>query len=216
MRTKLFLIFCPALVLLSTGCGWVGGSSGGGVAVVDLDEVAKQIGASEEMSQALAARENDLNGQLQSLKANYVQQLESKKFEFGEERTEEQTTQLVAMGQQVKLNLAQAQRNAQGNLSAHRAQLIAKFREQVIPHAEKIAKQRGLSIVVPKNDGLLLAVDESVNITSEVATALKGTWQPITVAPPKVAAGQGQTQPQPPGPPVQQATHTDPLPPPRR
>lgn len=215
MRVKLFWTFCPALVLLSTGCGWVGGSSGG-VAVVDLDEVAKQIGASEEMSQALAARENNLNGQLQSLKANYVQQLESKKFEFGEDRTEEETTQLVAMGRQVNLNLAQAQRNAQGNLSAHRAQLIAKFREQVIPHAEKIAKERGLSIVVPKNDGLLLTVDDSVNITSEVAAALKGTWQPITVQSPTIAAGSGQTQPQPSGGQVQQATHTDGLPPPRR
>ena len=176
MRTLYCVVASLLAAVCLTGCGWMEGSSGG-VAVVDLDAVAKQIGATDEISQALKSRESNLNGQLQSLKANYVQQLEAKKIEFGQEPNEEQNTQLVAMGRQINLNLVKAQRTAQGNLNVHRAQLVAKFREQVIPIAEEIAQARGLTIVVPKNDSLILSVDDSVNITDEVAQQLKPIWK---------------------------------------
>ncbi len=202
-------------VVASSGCGWFGAAPpSGGVAVVDLDEVANLIGANDEIAQALKVRESGLNTRLKSLQINYVEQFKERKTLYGSEPTEEQTAQLVSIGRRINLDMANAQRHAKGQLSNHRSELILQFRGQVSPIAEEIASQRGLSLVVPKNDGWLLYVDETVDITDEVAAKLKDTWTPIVPA----AAGTAQ-QPQvvtspaePPGG-VQPAAHHEPAPP---
>ena len=201
MRTKtIFTLGCGLLTLVNFGCGWFGSSHpSGGVAVVDLDEVARQVGADGEIAQAVQARETSLNSQLKVMKATYVHQLKERKNLYGENPTEAQSEQLVSINRQFNLNLATAQQKASQHLSSHRSQLILKFREQVGPVAEEIAQQKGLSIVVPKNEGWLLAVDEDVDITMEVADALKQQWNPIVntvpAESPQVATGTGSEQP---------------------
>lgn len=184
------VIALASLVLLSSlnaGCGWFGSSQPtGGVAVVDLDEVARQVGASDEIAVAIKSREANLNSQLQAMKSNYVQQLKDRKNLYGDNPTDAQNKQLIEITNTVKVTLASAQQKAASHLSSHRGQLILKFREQVSPIAREIAKQRGLSIVVPKNEGWLLAVDESVDITDEVIESLKSSYQPITTSQPLV------------------------------
>ena len=183
MRARMLgTLACGLLIVSSSGCGWFEGpQSAGGLAVVDLDEVARQVGADGEIAQALQTREASLNSQLQVMKANYVQQLKDRKELYGENPTEAQSQQLVSINRQINMNLISAQQKATSHLTSHRSELILKFRGQVGPIAEQIAKQRGLSIVVPKNDGWLLAVDESVDITNDVAEALKPNWKPIVL-----------------------------------
>jgi Skp family chaperone for outer membrane proteins len=209
-----FLI-CLSAVLFG-GCGWFGGSpsnSTGGVAVIDLDEIARQVGASEEMNQALLAHETALNTQLQSLKTSYVQQLQAKKEEFGSEPTTEDNQRLAALSQQATVNLASAQQQAKGHLTKRRADLVIEFRKRVAPVAKQIAAERGLTLVIPRNEGMILAVDDQVDITSAVATALKPQWQAIVppktgsappVATPQMADGQATSD-------VQPASHASPL-----
>ena len=223
MRTRMFAsIACGLFTVANVGCGWFGGSQpSGGVAVVDLDEVARQVGADSEIVQAVQAREASLNSQLKVMKANYVQQLKERKSLYGEQPNEEQSKQLDSITRQVNLNLVTAQQKATSHLSSHRGELIMKFREQVGPVAQQIANERGLAIVVPKNDGWLLAVDENVDITNEVAESLKSQWKPIvssaSAPAPQVAgqtpAGQSISQPAASGPSgVQPAGYEQPLP----
>lgn len=166
--------------LASGGCGWFGGGQpSGGVAVVDLDEIASQVGAGDEIAQALKSREVALNAQLKSMKTSYVQQFQERKALYGDEPTKDQNIQLVSIGRQINTNLATAKRQAANDLSNQRSQLIKKFRAQVSPIAEEVAGGRGLSLVVPKNEGWLLYADEAIDITDEVAAKLKDNWQPI-------------------------------------
>ena len=215
MRLRMLAACVVALATVwNVGCN----QPTGGVAVVDLDEVARQVGASDEITQALKAREASLNNQLQSIKSNYVQQFEDRKALYGEQPTDEQSAQLVSISRQFNLNLVNAQRQAASHITSHRTKLIMQFREQVGPVAQEIAKGHNLSVVVPKNDGWLLSVDDSVNITDEVATSLKATWKPIVSTEvihggqPNVVATQPTNGPQQ-GSGVQPATHTEPLPP---
>jgi len=187
------------MAMINSGCGWFGGNEpSGGVAVVDLDEVARHVGADVEIAQAVKAREANLNSQLNTMKTNYVQQLKHRKELYGDEPTDEQSNQLVSISRQINVNLATAKRKAVDHLSSHRSKLIMQFREQVSPVARDIAKQRGLSLVVPKNEGWLLAVDESVDITDEVATSLKAIWKPITTIDTSSDAAQPQVAGNPP------------------
>ena len=207
------------LLALNTGCGWFGPAQpSGGVAVVDLDVIAEQVGADAEIAQALKAREVQLNSQLKTIKTNYLQQFEQRKTLYGESPSDAQSKQLVTIGQQINLNLANAQRQAAGQLTNHRSELVMKFRKRVGPVAQQIAKERGLSIVVPKNDGWLLAVDDTVNITDEVATSLKDDWKPISLTaegspqPPQVVTQPSQAPGDTSGQGVQPASHEEPAP----
>lgn len=194
------------------GCGWFSSNRpeiSGGVAVIDLDEIAREVGATDEMSQAIAAHEAALNAQLHTLKANYVEQLQSKKNELGSEPTTEDNQRFAAMSQQASLNLAAAQQQAKGHMTKHRADLVIQFRKRVAPIAQQIAAERGLSLVIPRNEGMILAVDEQIDITDAVAAALKPQWQTLatpssgatvpTQPPAQMATGDSQSEVQPAG-----------------
>jgi Skp family chaperone for outer membrane proteins len=167
----------------AAGCSWGGDDkpqATGGVAVVDLDEIARQVGASAEMSQAIQAHEASLSTQLQTLKSSYVQQLQTKKEELGSEPTAEDKQRFAALSKQANINLVSAQQQAKGHLAKHRADLVVEFRQRVAPVAKQIAAERGLSLVIPRNEGMILAVDDQIDITSAVATALKPQWRTLT------------------------------------
>lgn len=63
-------------------------------------------------------------------------------------------------------------------MNAFRQALVDQFREQAKPVLREVAAARGLSIVVPKNDGLLLTIDPAVEITDDVATKMTVATNP--------------------------------------
>ena len=67
--------------------------------------------------------------------------------------------------------LGKLQNEAGTKLNQYRQDQIAKFRTEIKPLAQEIAAKRGLSIVIPKNEGLLLSVDPGVDITDDVIKA---------------------------------------------
>jgi Skp family chaperone for outer membrane proteins len=173
--------FGVALVLTGvaaclTGCGMQFGSSStassrGGLAVVDLDKVAAETGKNIDMKNVFQLQENSVRQQLAKAQMSANSQLEAKIKEFGETPTDEQQKNL----QQFRLNatnvLGKLQNEAGSKLSQARQDQIAKFRAEIKPLAQEIAAKRGLSVVIPKNEGLLLAVDPGVDITDEVVKA---------------------------------------------
>jgi Skp family chaperone for outer membrane proteins len=181
-KAMIVAVVVGGAIMNLTGCGDPSAAKSqatGGVAVIDLDEVARQVGAGDEMSQAIQSHEAALNSQLQTLKASYVQQIQAKKDELGSEPTPEENQQLASLSQQATINLASAQQQAKGHLTKHRADLVIQFRKRVAPVAKQIAAERGLSIVIPRNDGMIVAVDDQIDITTAVAAALKPQWQAL-------------------------------------
>ncbi|MBI1345662.1 hypothetical protein GC163_05175 [bacterium] len=164
-------------VMMSIGCGFQQGTAEsssaakGGLAVIDLDVVAKSIGRTQEINESWQVRKNALDQALQKLQANFNEQLTAKKTEFGETPTEEQTKQLAAMRQDAANKLVQAGRTAQGDLEKYRQKMVADFRAEMRPYAQQVASSKGLGIVIPKNEGFLLSVDPGVDITADVISA---------------------------------------------
>lgn len=178
------IIVCGALVC-GAGCGLNSDSSGeggsGGLAIVDLDKVAQQLGRDAEIKEALRQKEASLNQHLKETQSSLNAQYEQQKQEIDTLPSDEKTQRLRALQAQVATRLNQARRKAQSDIIAFKAGLIAEFREDVKPVARKIAQSRGLSIVVPKHDGFVLTFEPAVDITAEVAEQLKAK-QPARIS----------------------------------
>lgn len=144
----------------------------GGVGVVDLDTVAKQTGRDTEMAAALKERVTALNERLAAMKENLTRLYEAKRDKFGEQPSEEQQKELSATQDRMNNQLVDTKRRADDEVSVLKQQLIEQFREQTKPILKEVAASRGLSIVIPKNNALLLTIDPGVEITDEVVLKL--------------------------------------------
>ncbi len=190
-RSNLWVAFVVC-TMLTTGCGQQSGGSSataakGGLAVIDLDVVAKAVGRTREMNDALKLKQSSFDQALQRAKADFTKQIADKKAEFGETPTTEQQQQLVQMEQTANSQLLQGARKAQVALDEYRQQLVAEFRAEIKPTASQVAAEKGLGVVIPKNEGFLLAVDPGVDITADVIKAHQ-TARPAATAAAKPAA----------------------------
>jgi Skp family chaperone for outer membrane proteins len=169
-----------SLLVSSAGCGKTPSDQAtaktdkpvGGVGVVDLDLVAKRIGRDIEMKQRVQEKMDSLNNQLTTLQGALRRQYDEKREKFGDDPTDEQIKELQTSESLMERQLLERKRKAEGELSVCRQELVDQFREQAKPVLREVAAARGLSIVVPKNDGLLLSIDPACEITDEVAAKM--------------------------------------------
>jgi Skp family chaperone for outer membrane proteins len=174
-RLGVYLVLAGCVVNM-TGCGKVGGgsaSSHGGMAVVDLDKVAADTGRDRQLGQSLELRQNSLNQSYAKIVENAREQLETKKKGLGTAPSEDEQKEFVLMQRSAETQLIQIQNRAKADYEQYKQQQIAKFRAELKPITQEIAAKRGLSIVIPKNEGLLLSVDPGVDITEEVVKVLR-------------------------------------------
>ncbi|MBS0206274.1 MAG: OmpH family outer membrane protein [Planctomycetes bacterium] len=182
-----------------TGCGMQFGgqsSSRGGLAVVDLDKVAAETGRKFEMDQAFEVTKNSVNQQLAKLTNEArgvleakLKEAEAKAKELGEDAALEDKQKVGQMTLNARNNLAQVQNVAGSKLNEYKQVQIATFRNEIKPLLQEVSAKRGLSIVIPKNDGLLLAVDPGVDITDDVIKAYNAKRPtPAAAAPVQAAA----------------------------
>lgn len=198
-KSGVCLVLTGAAVWL-TGCGMqFGGSSAssshGGLAVVDLDKVAAETGKNIQMKEIFQLQENSVKQQLAKAQFSANSQLEAKSKEFGETPTEEQQKELAQFRFNATNVLTKLQNQAGTKLSQAKQDQIAKFRSEIKPIAQEVAMKRGLSVVIPKNDGLLLAVDPGVDITDDVIKAYREKRPAPTAAPAAAASTPAATKP---------------------
>ncbi len=186
------VVAVSGVLLVAGGCGKGGwsawnsqdrapsGSAGlSGVAVVDLDEVAKQLGTDVVLKKAISDGQVSLNQQLKTLQSTLqdkyrqkAQELEAQPGVKGSGETS-QKSQVAELERELNLQLNQARRTAQNELSTYRQRLIQRFRDEVTPVAQQVAGERGLGVVVTKNDSVLLAYDNAHDITAAVVARLR-------------------------------------------
>lgn len=184
-----FFVLTTAVVGFS-GCGQIPGwpstsksSAHGGMAVVDLDKVAVETGRDRLLAQAIKIEENSLNQQLTKIKENAQEQLETKKKNYGEDMSESDKKEFSDWIANARNQLAQVENQARAKYQQYIESQKAQFRLDVKPIAQEIASKRGLGIVVPKNEGLLLAIDPGLDITDEVVKVLREKHPIPPVAP---------------------------------
>ncbi len=159
-----------------TGCGYLGGSSSssssrGGIAVVDLDKIAQETGKAIEMKEALELTESAMRQQLVAFQTKATAELQAKMKDLtdkGDTATEKEQREVAKFRVDASNLLAQGQNEAGAKLGQIKQNQIAKFRADLKPVLQEVAAKRGMSIVIPKNEGLLLSVDPGVDITDDV------------------------------------------------
>lgn len=157
----------------SVGLTWsyfTSGSRPGGVAIVDLDEVARRLGTDKEMIESVQNQAGALNQRLVAAQESAVKQLNQVRSNLGEDQqiTNEEAQQFVRLQRSAQLQLNQLQQQARLNLNQHRQQLVGEFRKTAQPIAARVAKEKGFDSVVTRNDSVVFSYDNSVDITEDV------------------------------------------------
>jgi Skp family chaperone for outer membrane proteins len=172
MRIFGFALCATVASVLGAGCG-AGSGDGtknavGGVAIVDLDAVAKRTGRTEKITQSVQQKEASLNEELAQLQASMRERLTQKKQELGDNPTQKQKDELAEFERQLTVQLGRAQQQGRTKLSEHQNAIVQQFREEMKPLLRQIAAEQGLSIVIPKDERLLLTFEPAVDITDQV------------------------------------------------
>ncbi len=177
--------FC--LVVLATGCyqspnlGSQAPTADAGIAIIDLDEIARQLGSDKQIVSAIKQRQAALNTKLTELAQSYSDELNKQK-EAIEAKSQDSAVQLASYQQQVNQSFSTAKAQAQQNLSQHRSQLVQQFKDAVRPAARRVAERRGFNVIVTKQDSLLYEYDADHDITDEVIQVLRASSTPKTAS----------------------------------
>jgi Skp family chaperone for outer membrane proteins len=169
---KLLLALVAVGVFALVGCG-TQATNTGRVAVIDLDNVAKQLGRDVVMTSELKEHEDTLNTKLKQVQVAFQSKLDEETSAVGETPSDEQMKSLTQLQRSANLQLNQVRSQAQLNLNQRKAELVRKFREEASLHAKRVAAEQGLSIVITKIDNLILTFDDAVDITDAVAERMK-------------------------------------------
>ncbi len=177
---KLLILSISALAFAATA-----NAQNGGVAILDIDAVARELGIEDAVKNQLLTMQNGLNGELQKAQANLQAQMKGAEQAAGAAPTDDQKRQLVSTNQQLNGQFNQLKAQAQQTLAQERVNKINAFREQLKPIALAAAKAKGLSVVLMKVTPPVYAYGDEVDITKATTeAALKaGMKAQATVAP---------------------------------
>lgn len=144
----------------------------GGVAVIELDAVAKRLGRDEAIIAELKEAGAPLRDQLAASQKDYQAQIDHLKASFGAKPSEADNQKLAELARTLNQQFQQKQQQAQQDLGAKRAALISRFREEVKPVALKVATSKGFGIVQLKSESTILANEPEFDITDTVVAEL--------------------------------------------
>lgn len=162
-------------------------NNSGGVAIVDLDEVARRVGRDKEMVQSIQNQAGALNQRLTAAQNSAISQLNKVKAGYSEDEkiTNEEAQQFVRLQKSAQLQLTKLQQQARLNINNHRQQLVSQFRKDAQPIAAKVAKEKGFDSVVTRNDTVVFSYDNTVDITEDVIKLMSAEMpaRPATTKP---------------------------------
>ena len=143
----------------------------GGVAILDIDAVARNLGVEEKVRVDLVSMQNNLNAELQKTQQTLQSQMAGVEQSAGENPTEEQRRQILATNQQLNAEFNRLKQQAQQQLANERVRLINEFRIKLEPIALDAAREKGLEVVLMKVTPPVFAYGPEVDITDDT-TAL--------------------------------------------
>lgn len=207
MKRSMMLMWAAVLGLgLLTGCDQ---GSTGKVAVMDFGRVAQSVGALEEIQRVLKSIQARMEQNLSNMSKQLREEIDAEEKKLAQPATPEQKQELAGKKQAADQRLRQLTLEASDHLRKIERELYSKFRDELRPIANRVAADRGMSIVMVRND-LILDLDPVSDITDQVIEALLQERKnrpapPASFGPPAgpvgpVPAPQGAQAPQPPQP----------------
>ena len=180
MPRKIFSLVFWCVVAL--GAGALGSQfvrPQGGVAVVDLDRVAKELGRDVQMANDLKSSQTALLNELATIQKDANEELKKMQTELGEDAPAEELQKLKQTADIAQQRFNQLQKTADVKLGQRRDFLVASFRQQARPIVYQVAKDHGAKAVVTET--VLYTFDETIDITDAVIAKMRST--PAAAAP---------------------------------
>ena len=163
----------------------------GGVAVVDLDAVARELGVLDYIAGSLQNMQTDLDGKLKNTQQKLQAEMNKVRKDAGDEPNDEGRQRIATVYRELETQYQTLQARATQTLNVERLRLINEFREELKPHALALAKEKGLSVVLNKVMPPVYVWDESVDITKELTEKARKAGL-VKKAPAPLAPAQGK------------------------
>ncbi len=192
-RQLLSLVFWSVIAL---GAGALGSRlvrPQGGVAVVDLDRVAKELGSDVQMVNELKSSQSALLNELATIQKDANDQLKKMESELGADAPEEEKQKLKQTADVAQLRFNQLQKQADSKLAQRRDLLIANFRQQARPIVKQVADEHGANAVVTET--VLYTFNDTIDITDAVIARMRTTPAPAVPASPPPAPAAAESVP---------------------
>jgi len=170
--TASLLMAC--LLLVGCGEGGASGSGTGGTAMIDLEQVAEEIGWSELIERQFNEQEEQVRSRLMNMQAQLSNEIEELVKAVGDEPTPEQRARIVQRQREAEIRFRQEVFRTDQERAEAREGLLMMFREQVRPVADRVARLQGYGMVVVRHDGIL-SYRHEVDITRAVIAEMKSS-----------------------------------------
>ena len=153
------------------------------IGILDLGKISDETGNAEKIKSELQKIKTRLQQDLQSVQMNLQKNFQENQTKIGKTPTDEQRAQLGKMLAEAQQKLKMAQSSAATELKNKQEELVIQLRDTVRPVANKIAQQRGMSIIMIRNDNLILGFDKKADITDAIIAELKKVGGDDSAAP---------------------------------
>ena len=123
---------------------------------------------------------------LNKLQSGLQEKISSRQKEFGKKPpTDEQRQEMSRMMGDAQKEFNKAQAEASQAMQQEQAKLVLAFRDKIRPVARKVAGSKGLTVIMLKNEALMLDADPSLDITDAVVAELLKMESPVETASPE-------------------------------
>ena len=163
----------------------IGDSSATRVAVIDLDRAARDLGWMDDMRKAMDECSNQLQADMKKFTGIYNDQLRSIARSEGVDVAHTPTTAPADFSQDAaaaRQQITQLHQKGDQLYAAYRASLVARYREALAPIIQKVAHDRRISLVLVRNDSVLLAAPD-VDITGAVIEIARANRPQVAAVP---------------------------------
>lgn len=143
------------------------------VGIIDMERASQETGNTDAAIEALDKLRATLQQQLQDVQNGYQQRFQESQEKAGESPTDEHKKQLSQLATEAQDALSKAQENATETLKKKQTELFQNLHTNVQTVANRIARERGMNIVLLKNSAVILSNDEQTDITDAVIEAMK-------------------------------------------
>ena len=146
-------------------------ATAGLLAVIDVHEVARQLGERDRLQVVLDAKQQEFQDRLTLLQQGYTEQYEARRDAIGTPASAEQQRELEQLSLSLNTQILQEREAAKVEYNQFQLELEEKFAERLRPYALQIATAQGFSVVVRRER--VFAMAEGVDITTSVIAELK-------------------------------------------
>ncbi len=147
----------------------------GGVAVIDVDVVARQLDTYDVIAERAKKYEDMLKAKLKQTQTSYLGRIEREEQALSDRSTVVDLERVDALKRELNTELLQDRAKAQREIQKYRADLVNTFRDQVRPIAQQVASRKGLSLVVSKNDNVIFSYEPVIDITNDVIAEMRSS-----------------------------------------